>query len=265
MSGKSTYLRAVALAVVMAQAGCFVPAAFASLPPVDALLCRLGAADDLESGASSFMVEAREAAALLRAATPRSLALVDELGRATGTADGIAISWAVAEALAASGARALFATHFGQLAELAAALPNARCWHFSMREAGGRLEFPWALAPGGDGGAGRYGLALARAVGFPAEVLDRADAIVEALEAKEAARRVAYAAPAAAGEAAGGDAAETAAVWRLAGQLACVAQAFAGGGDDVALTLQLRALQREAAEALAGGGAASGGGGAVSG
>ena len=120
----------------------------------------------------------QETTYLLRHATPRSLVLIDELGRSTSTGDGLGIAWAVAEALAARGARTLFATHFAQLAELAATCPNCRAWHFEVGAQRGGLRYSWRLAAGASE-AGHYGLALAAAVGFPEEVLQRAAAVVE--------------------------------------------------------------------------------------
>jgi DNA mismatch repair protein MSH4 len=120
----------------------------------------------------------QEVAYILSQATPRSLVLVDELGRATSTADGVGLAWAVGEQLLSAGAPTLFATHFGQLAELAALYPAAKAWHFDVDASRNRLDFSWRLRPGANE-AGHYGLLLAAAVGFPPDVLQAAEEVVQ--------------------------------------------------------------------------------------
>ncbi|PSC68890.1 DNA mismatch repair MSH4 [Micractinium conductrix] len=254
MSGKSTYLRQVALCVVAAQAGAFVPAAFASLPPVDRLLARLGTGDSLETNSSSFAVEMQEVAHILAAASPRSLVLIDELGRSTSTSDGAGIAWAVAEALLERSSPTLFATHFGQLSELAAVYPAAKALSFDLGDVAGRraLDFTWRLRPGAND-AGHYGLLLAAAVGFPADVLATAEEVVQVLDASEGQRATVYATA---------EAEELEAVYDVVQKLFCVAQSFgspAAAGQQEARALQrtLRRLKAEAATALGGGEAAA--------
>ncbi|KAL4430861.1 hypothetical protein ABPG75_006117 [Micractinium tetrahymenae] len=247
MSGKSTYLRQVALCCVTAQVGAFVPAAFASLPPRDRLLSRLGTGDSLETCSSSFLLEMQEVAYILGSATPQSLVLIDELGRATSTADGVGIAWAVSEALLAAGAPTLFATHFAQLTELVAVYPAAKAWHFDVGDVAGRraLDFTWRLRAGACE-AGHYGLLLATAVGFPDEVLAAAEEVVAALDASEGQRVQAYTTA---------DAAELEAVYDVVQKLACLAQSYADSGGDErqlrAAQKQLRRLRAEAEDALA--------------
>jgi DNA mismatch repair protein MSH4 len=178
MAGKSTYLRQVAAAVVMAQVGCHVAANFASIVPLDRILTRIGTSDSLETNSSSFMVEMLETAYILRHATPQCLVLIDELGRATSTTDGLGVAWAVAESLAATGARTLLATHFAELAELANIYPQCRAWHFSVNTANNTLDYTFELKPGRCKDK-HYGLALAAAVAFPEEALERAKTVVE--------------------------------------------------------------------------------------
>jgi DNA mismatch repair protein MSH4 len=121
----------------------------------------------------------QEVAFILTQATPRSLVLIDELGRATSTADGVGVAWAVSEQLISLGAHTLFATHFGQLTELAALYPSAKAWHLAVDASRNRLDFSWRLRPGASEDAGHYGLLLARAVGFPEEVLQAAEEVVQ--------------------------------------------------------------------------------------
>lgn len=121
----------------------------------------------------------QEVAFILTQATPRSLVLIDELGRATSTADGVGVAWAVSEQLISLGAHTLFATHFGQLTELAALYPSAKAWHLAVDASRNRLDFSWRLRPGASEDAGHYGLLLARAVGFPEEVLQAAEQVVQ--------------------------------------------------------------------------------------
>ncbi|DBA95622.1 TPA: hypothetical protein ACH3X3_013469 [Trebouxia sp. C0006] len=186
MAGKSTYLRQVALIVIMAQIGSFVPAKFASVRLVDKLFTRIGTSDSIESNSSSFMVEMQETAHIVNHATERSLVIVDELGRATSTADGIGIAWAVSEHLIGLGACTLFATHFSRLSELAAVYPNCKLWHFGVNASAQseRLDYTWKLQEGQQQ-AVHYGLILANSVGIPEEVAKEAKRVVARLDAAE--------------------------------------------------------------------------------
>ena len=182
MGGKSTFLRQNALIVLMAQAGCFVPAASARIGLVDRLFSRVGAADNLARGRSTFMVEMVETAAILAQATPRSFVILDEVGRGTSTYDGLALAWAVAEAVHSQIAcRCLFATHYHELARLADTCGALSLHHVRAREWQGDLVLLHELA---EGPADRsYGLAVARLAGVPATVVNRAKAVLERLEA----------------------------------------------------------------------------------
>ncbi|MFN4020691.1 MAG: DNA mismatch repair protein MutS [Erythrobacter sp.] len=186
MGGKSTFLRQNALIVVLAQAGCFVPASAARIGLVDRLFSRVGAADNLARGRSTFMVEMVETAAILAQATPRSFVILDEVGRGTSTYDGLALAWAVAEAVHSQIAcRCLFATHYHELARLAETCEALSLHHVRAREWQGDLVLLHELA---DGPADRsYGLAVARLAGVPATVVNRAKAVLEKLEATRAA------------------------------------------------------------------------------
>jgi DNA mismatch repair protein MutS len=182
MGGKSTFLRQNALIVLLAQAGCFVPASSARIGLVDRLFSRVGAADNLARGRSTFMVEMVETAAILAQATPRSFVILDEVGRGTSTYDGLALAWAVAEAVHSRIAcRCLFATHYHELARLAETCEALSLHHVRAREWQGDLVLLHELA---EGPADRsYGLAVARLAGVPAPVVDRAKAVLAKLEA----------------------------------------------------------------------------------
>ncbi|KAL0020849.1 hypothetical protein WJX77_001177 [Trebouxia sp. C0004] len=186
MAGKSTYLRQVALIVIMAQIGSFVPAKFASVRLMDKLFTRIGTSDSIESNSSSFMVEMQETAHIVNHATERSLVIVDELGRATSTADGIGIAWAVSEHLIGLGACTLFATHFSRLSELTAVYPNCKLWHFGVNASAQseRLDYTWKLQHGQQQ-AVHYGLILANSVGIPEQVAREAKRVVARLDAAE--------------------------------------------------------------------------------
>jgi DNA mismatch repair protein MutS len=180
MAGKSTYMRQLALIVVMAQMGSFVPAEEAQVGVVDRIFTRVGASDDLAGGRSTFMVEMAEVASMLRAATRRSLLLLDEVGRGTSTLDGLAIAWAVAEFVAARvRARALFATHFH---ELTSALPDAVNLHSAVAERDGRVTFLHRVLPGASDRS--YGVHVARLAGLPDEVVARAQELLASLQAQ---------------------------------------------------------------------------------
>jgi DNA mismatch repair protein MutS len=189
MGGKSTFLRQTALLAVMAQAGCFVPAREAKLPLVDRIFARVGASDNIARGQSTFMVEMQETANILHNATPRSLVVLDEIGRGTATFDGLSIAWAVAEHLATN-ARArpktLFATHYHELTDLADATPGVVNFHVAAREWKDDIVFLRKIVPGRSDRS--YGIQVARLAGLPPAVIERARAILEALERDELTR-----------------------------------------------------------------------------
>jgi DNA mismatch repair protein MutS len=184
MAGKSTYLRQVALIVLLAQAGSFVPASEARIGVVDRIFTRIGAQDDLSRGESTFMVEMLETAEILRNATRRSLVLFDEVGRGTSTYDGLAIARAVVEFLHAAperAARTLFATHYHEMTELATVLPRVRNFSVAVSEQQGRVVFLHRIV---EGGADRsYGIHVAQLAGMPAAVIERAREVLAGLEA----------------------------------------------------------------------------------
>ncbi|MBU2516786.1 MAG: DNA mismatch repair protein MutS [Proteobacteria bacterium] len=183
MAGKSTILRQVALICLLAQAGSFVPAEAARLPLLDRIFTRVGAMDDLAGGRSTFMVEMTETSQILAQATPRSLVILDEVGRGTSTFDGLSLAWAVAEHLHdldGVGVKTLFATHYHELTELAATHPRAKNFNVAVKEYQGSIVFLRRLAPGGVSRS--YGLAVARLAGLPEPVLARARQILERLE-----------------------------------------------------------------------------------
>jgi DNA mismatch repair protein MutS len=186
MGGKSTYLRMTGLAVVMAHAGCPVAADKAVIPLVDRVFTRVGAADRLSRGQSTFLVEMIETANILHNATPRSLVLLDEVGRGTSTFDGLSLAWAIAESLhenPAIAAKTLFATHYHELTVLSDRLPRLENLQVLVREHEGRIVFLHRVVPGACDGS--YGLHVARMAGVPEGVLDRAKAILLQLEAQE--------------------------------------------------------------------------------
>jgi DNA mismatch repair protein MutS len=178
MGGKSTYLRQTALIVILAQMGSFVPARRARLGLVDRIFTRIGASDNLARGRSTFMVEMTETAAILNTATPRSLILLDEVGRGTATYDGLAIAWAAIEYLDASTrAKTLFATHYHELTELAGRLPGVKNYHVSVKETGGGIVFLRQVEPGAADRS--YGIEVAKLAGLPPEVIERARQVLE--------------------------------------------------------------------------------------
>ncbi len=175
MSGKSTYMRQAAIIVLLAQIGSFVPAKEASIGIVDRVMTRVGASDDLTGGQSTFMVEMTEVAKILDQATPQSLLILDEIGRGTGTADGLSIAWSVMEYIADQkllGARALFATHYHELIDLGDKLPGVFNCHVDVGEEGGDIVFLHELRPGGADES--YGIDVAKLAGVPESVVDRA-------------------------------------------------------------------------------------------
>jgi DNA mismatch repair protein MutS len=197
MSGKSTYLRQTALVVLLAQMGSFVPASAARLTLVDRIFTRLGAGDDISRGQSTFMVEMVETANILRHASPRSLLLLDEVGRGTSTFDGLAIAWAVCEHVHDRlRSRCLFATHYHQLTDLAAGLAGAVNLHVEVREFQEEIVFLHRIQEGGTDRS--YGIHVAQLAGLPAPVLGRAREVLDRLERDEEglSRRILQAKPA---------------------------------------------------------------------
>ena len=183
MAGKSTYLRQVALCVLMAQVGCYAPAAQARIGLVDRIFTRVGASDDLATGQSTFMVEMNETANILHNATRRSLVILDEIGRGTSTFDGLSIAWAVAEFLhnhPRMGAKTLFATHYHHLNELEKTLPRCRNYRVAVKEEGERIVFLRKIVAGGTDRS--YGIQVARLAGLPPAVIERAKEVLWSLE-----------------------------------------------------------------------------------
>ena len=180
VSHNSTYLRQVALIVLMAQVGSFVPAKEAKIGIVDRIFTRVGAHDELVRGQSTFMVEMSETANILHNATERSLVLIDEIGRGTSTYDGIAIAWAVAEELHRIGCKCLFATHYHHLNELANLLPRVQNYRAAVHEEGDKVVFLYRIVPGGTDRS--YGIQVARLAGLPERVIVRAKEILATLE-----------------------------------------------------------------------------------
>ncbi len=189
MAGKSTYLRQVALITLLAQIGSFVPAERARIGLVDRIFTRIGAQDDLATGQSTFMVEMVETANILHHATPRSLIILDEIGRGTSTYDGLAIARAIVEYLHNNkrcGAKTLFATHYHELVELARTLPRVRAYNVAVTEEQGRVVFLRKIMPGGADKS--YGVHVAQLAGIPRQVTRRAEEVLEELERKGDAR-----------------------------------------------------------------------------
>jgi DNA mismatch repair protein MutS len=186
MGGKSTVLRQTAIVCILAQMGSFVPAEKARLPLLDRVWTRVGASDDLARGRSTFMVEMTETAAILHSATPRSLVLLDEIGRGTATFDGLSIAWAVAEYLHDSpehAAKTLFATHYHELTELAERLPGAQNYQITATEREGEVVFLHRLERGR--ASKSYGIEVARLAGMPPSALARAREVLQRLERYE--------------------------------------------------------------------------------
>jgi DNA mismatch repair protein MutS len=186
MAGKSTFIRQVGLIVLMAQVGSFVPAKRARIGLADRIFTRVGARDNVAGGESTFLVEMNETANILNNATPKSLVLLDEIGRGTSTFDGLSIAWAVAEHLhnhPSARCRTLFATHYHELTELALILPRVKNFNVAVREWGDHIVFLRKIQPGGADRS--YGIQVARLAGLPAEVVKRAKEILSNLEANE--------------------------------------------------------------------------------
>ncbi len=180
MAGKSTYMRQVALIVLMAQIGSFVPASEAHIGVVDRIFTRVGASDDLSTGQSTFMVEMNEVANILHNATSKSLLILDEIGRGTSTYDGLSIAWSVVEHIAYNiGAKTLFATHYHELTELEGQIKGVHNYCIAVQEQGEDIIFLRKIIPGGADQS--YGIQVARLAGLPEEVLTRARIIVDSL------------------------------------------------------------------------------------
>ena len=185
MSGKSTYLRQVALIVLLAQVGSFVPAESATIGVVDRIFTRIGAQEDLAAGQSTFMVEMTETANILHNATARSLIILDEIGRGTSTYDGLSIAWAVAEFIhnhPGLGAKTLFATHYHELVDLANTLPRVKNLNVAVTERGDEVIFLHRIVPGGADRS--YGIHVARLAGLPRPVINRAQEVLAELESR---------------------------------------------------------------------------------
>ena len=184
MAGKSTFLRQNALIAVLAQMGSFVPARTAHIGVVDRLFSRVGAADDLARGRSTFMVEMVETAAILNQAGERALVILDEIGRGTATFDGLSIAWATIEHLHESNrCRALFATHFHEMTALAAKLPRLHNATMRVKEWQGEVVFLHEVVPGAADRS--YGIAVAKLAGLPPSVIERAKLVLTQLEAQD--------------------------------------------------------------------------------
>lgn len=184
MAGKSTYIRQVALIVLMAQMGGFVPAKEADIGLVDRIFTRVGASDNLAMGESTFMVEMRETADILKDATPRSLVILDEIGRGTSTFDGLSIAWAVAEYLHdRRGPKTLFATHYHELTELAMTKARVKNYNVAVSEWNGEIIFLRRIVEGGTSRS--YGIQVARLAGLPDDVIERAKEVLANLEKGE--------------------------------------------------------------------------------
>lgn len=191
MSGKSTYLKQVALIVLLAQVGSFVPAESATIGVVDRIFTRIGAQEDLAAGQSTFMVEMVETANILNNATPRSLIILDEIGRGTSTYDGLSIAWAVVEHIhnhPSLGAKTLFATHYHELVALGNLLPRVKNFNVAVTEEGGKVVFLRKVVPGGADKS--YGIHVAQLAGLPKTVIRRAQAVLEQLESGRALSRL---------------------------------------------------------------------------
>ena len=180
MAGKSTFIRQNALLVLLAHAGSFVPAASATIGGCDRIFTRIGASDELHGGQSTFMVEMTETANLLRHATPRSLVVLDEIGRGTSTLDGLSLAWAIAETLADRGCRTLLATHYHELTQLAEKRGEVRNLNVAVREWGDQIVFLHRIEPGRADRS--YGLHVARLAGVPDSTVSRAQEVLDGLE-----------------------------------------------------------------------------------
>ncbi len=184
MSGKSALLRQTALITLMAHTGSFVPASAANIPLTDKIFTRVGASDNLSGGESTFMVEMNETASIINNLTPRSLILLDEIGRGTSTYDGISIAWSIVEYLHSSphAPKTLFATHYHELNELENKLPRVKNFHVTNKEVANKIIFLRKLAPGGS--THSFGIHVAKMAGMPPSLIDRANEVLQQLETK---------------------------------------------------------------------------------
>ncbi len=183
MAGKSTYMRQVAIIVLMAQIGCFVPASCAEIGVVDSIFTRVGASDDLASGQSTFMIEMMEVAQIMNSATLNSLIILDEIGRGTSTFDGMSIARAVVEFIADHdklGAKTLFATHYHELVELESILPGVKNYNIAVKKRGDDITFLRRIVPGGTDDS--YGIEVAKLAGVPQWIISRAKVILKNIE-----------------------------------------------------------------------------------
>ncbi len=183
MAGKSTYIRQVALLALMAQMGSYIPAESATIGIVDRIFTRIGAADDLSKGQSTFMVEMLETANILNNATPNSLIVLDEVGRGTSTFDGLSLAWAIAEFIHNNHkikSRTLFATHYHELTELSTTFPGIKNYNVAVKESGDTIKFLRKILPGAADKS--YGIHVARLAGLPKSVLERANEVLDNLQ-----------------------------------------------------------------------------------
>ncbi|MBN2408071.1 MAG: DNA mismatch repair protein MutS [Elusimicrobia bacterium] len=185
MSGKSTYLKQTAIIVIMAQMGCFVPASEADIGVADRIFTRIGSGEDLSGGESTFMVEMTEVASILNNATPKSLLIMDEVGRGTSTFDGISIAWSVIEAISRIGGRTLFATHYFELTELGSYIPCVQNYNFAVREWKDRKKIVFLRKLQKGSADKSYGIHCAQLAGVPKDVIARAWEIFRKLESEE--------------------------------------------------------------------------------
>ena len=186
MAGKSTYMRQVALIVLMAQIGCFVPAEDATIGIVDRIFTRVGASDDLSQGQSTFMVEMSELANIIHNATPSSLVILDEIGRGTSTYDGLSIAWSVVEYMSSTkllGSRTLFATHYHELTELEGILEGVKNYCITVKESGDSIIFLRKIERGSVDQS--YGIQVAKLAGIPDSITGRAKDILRQLEEQD--------------------------------------------------------------------------------
>ena len=187
MAGKSTLIRQVALTVIMAQIGGFVPSSRATVGITDKIFTRVGASDNLAKGQSTFMVEMVETAYILRHATKRSLVILDEIGRGTSTFDGMSIAWAVAEHLHDRGSKTLFATHYHELAQLAMSKTRTKNYNIYVKDNGEKIVFLRKLIPGA--ASHSYGIQVAKLAGVPEAVIRNAQKVLSNLEKSQAGLR----------------------------------------------------------------------------
>ena len=183
MAGKSTYMRQVAIIVIMAQIGCFVPASYAEIGVVESIFTRVGASDDLASGQSTFMVEMMEVAQIMNSATSNSLIILDEIGRGTSTFDGMSIARAVIEFVADReklGAKTLFATHYHELIELENLLPGVKNYNIAVKKRGDDITFLRRIVRGGTDDS--FGIEVAKLAGVPEWIIERAKVILRDIE-----------------------------------------------------------------------------------